>query len=470
MPGLNNRLPFLVLLIAVVAGGFLRFHDLARLEMSDDEGASWAAAAAPSLAEVVAMQARLNPGKMAVHEVMLHGWMLMLGDGIAAQRALSALLGTVSIVIVFWIGWELWAPLPGADPPPESSPAMIATLGALIYAVNLITIKYTREARMYPVMLTATLMQVGCFVRASRGGGLLGYAGTALFAIVAIAAHFAAALVPACEGLWLLLMLWRGGPSPRNAESRRAWCLMASLAAAAIAFLAFAMPAVRGATSAVGHGAIRWIHRPPPWAPVAFFNKATGSFGFPVLMAAATVGVVKGWKRERDAVGFCLLWMWGPPILMVVASYAAAPLFVERYGLSSFAPFFILAGLGVLKLPGNRLKAGALALVLAVSIGHILSFNRRPHDAQWREAARMGAASLRPGETLMTVPRYSVSVTRYYLPPGDRSRAVDYAAGRDDASVVLLRDHGVSPDLAASIRRHYPIELAHLRGVYVLRR
>ena len=75
--------------------------------MSADEGASWAAAAAPSLADVVRIQAVLNPGKLAVYEVVLHGWMVLFGDGLGAMRALSAMLDTVSIVVVFVLVREL---------------------------------------------------------------------------------------------------------------------------------------------------------------------------------------------------------------------------------------------------------------------------------------------------------------------------------------------------------------------------
>jgi mannosyltransferase len=462
-----RRAALLLLAIAVLAGGYLRFSNLGRLEMSDDEGASWAAAAQPTIADVIAAQARLNPGKMAVHEIALHEWMGLFGDSIVAQRSLSALLGTISIVIVFWIGWELW--MLRTDPDDDSA-MMVAALGAVVFAVNLVTIKYTREARMYPVMLTAALLQAGFFIRATRRGGILNYAGAAVFAIVAISANFAAALVPASEGLWLLYLLARSGVRPQAAESLRAWSLIAALALAALVFFALSMSALRGAAGAVERGAIEWIKLPEPWAPVALFNKATGSFAFPVLLVAAAWGVIRGWRRARDAVAFSLLWMWGPPVLMVIVSYAMRPLFVERYAISSFAPFFILVGIGIWELNQPRFQVAAMTIVVAVSLGHIVVFNRKAHDAEWREAAVLGAANLRGGETMTAVPAYSISVVRYYLPQTDRARTIDFMRGSSDASIVLLRDHGVSPSVDSAIHQEYPVELAHLRGVIVLRK
>ena len=96
-----------LLAIAIALGAWLRFVAIGAREMSADEGASWAAAAAPNLAEVVRIQAVLNPGKLAVYEVVLHGWMILFGDGLAAMRALSATLDTLSIVVVFGLVCEL---------------------------------------------------------------------------------------------------------------------------------------------------------------------------------------------------------------------------------------------------------------------------------------------------------------------------------------------------------------------------
>src|SRR5215469_1459382 len=468
-----RRFALVLLLIAIVLGGYLRFSDLGRLEMSDDEGASWAAAAAPSLSGVIRLQVRLNPGKLAVHELALHWWMGLFGDGVAAQRSLSAALGTISILIVFWIGWELNRPWPESEDGAATAgdeASMLAALGAVIYAVNLVSIKYAREARMYPVMLAATLLQVGFFVRTSRQGGIISCMGAALFAIVAIAANFAAALIPATEGLWLLYLLKRSGLRLKNPESRRAWSLLAALALAAVAFEAFAMPALRGATRAVESGAITWIQLPAIWEPVSLFNKASGTFAFPVLALAAAYGAWRGWRRRPDTIRFLLLWMWAPPVLMVVVSYAVRPLFVERYALSCFVPFFILVGIGIWELHDQRWRAVALLVVLAMSLGHVAVFDRKLHDAQWREAAALAGASLRTGETMTAVPTYSISVVRYYLAPAGRERAIDFVRAHRDASVVLLRDHGVAPDVAAALHQEYPMELAKLRGVIVLRR
>ena len=127
--------------------------------MSPDEGASWGAASAPTIRDVVARQAVFNPGKLPIHDLMLHAWMATFGQSLAAERSLSALLGTISIAIVYFVARELFAESALAS---EGIDAQLpASISALFFAVNLVMIKYAREARMYPVMLAAILLQVG---------------------------------------------------------------------------------------------------------------------------------------------------------------------------------------------------------------------------------------------------------------------------------------------------------------------
>src|SRR5206468_6347899 len=92
---------FVLLTAAVFLGAHYRFHRLARSDMSGDEGASWAAASAPSAEQVAKLERQLDPGKLALYDLILHEWIGVFGDSLFAMRALSAALGTVAIVLVF---------------------------------------------------------------------------------------------------------------------------------------------------------------------------------------------------------------------------------------------------------------------------------------------------------------------------------------------------------------------------------
>jgi 4-amino-4-deoxy-L-arabinose transferase-like glycosyltransferase len=485
-----SRFTIAMLALALIVGGYLRFTGLGGREMSADEGASWGAASKPTIRAVLHAQSSLNPGKAGLHDLALHLWMRGLGDSLAAMRALSATIGTLAILLVFGAARELLAASidsaggesPGADQCDET-----AAIAALVFAVNLVTIKYSREVRMYPFVVAAVVAQTWCFFRAMSRGGAPAYAGVALFTAIALAAHLTAVLAFTGEGLWLAYVIAHNRLDFAAAQVRRALALLIALGAG-VAMLAPITPAIlAGAAHAADIGAIDWIKRPPPWAPFALFNKATGSVAYPLMGALAAWGVVRGWRQWRDAIIFALLWMWSPPIVLMFVSYAIRPAFVERYLISCFVPFFILIAIGIVELRAPYARIGAIALAVALALGHVIAWDRKPHDTQWREAVRVALTSIAattsiaagtsgnpatmmtsPG-ALAVAPGYAVNVVRYYLGATLAAQLAHPAdtSGRDPAPVIVIGDQGVAPQTESALESEYPRMLAKLRGVVV---
>lgn len=324
---------------------------------------------------------------------------------------------------------------------------------------------------MYSLMLAAILAQLAMFLRALRVGGLANYIAVAILTALAVGSHFAAVLIPATEGLWLAYTVARARLRLTDQTVRRGFALAIALAAGGCVLAPKLFSAFRATAAATTGGIIRWIKPPPFYAPFALFNKATGSFAFPVLAALAIWGAVRGWRRgARDAVTFAMLWMWLPPLIMVAASYAFTPVFVERYALSCFVPFFIFTAVGIYELPGDLVRISALMLAIAFSVGHIVSYERKPHDVQYREAIAAADAALKPGETMTVVPSYAIDVLRYYLPVDHRERAVGYDPSKSNAAVLILGDENLASRIAESYKKEYPQTVARLRGVTVVRK
>ena len=468
----SRRFTLAMLALAVIVGAYLRCTGLGGREMSADEGASWAAASEPTIGEVLRAQNRLNPGKAGLHDVALHLWLLAFGDGLAAMRALSAVVGTIAILLVFGASREIFAvsgeAIGGAGPAVDERDEAAAA-AALIFAVNLITIKYSREVRMYPFVVAAVVAQTWCFFRALRRGEIAAYAGVAVFTAMALAAHLTAVLAFGSEGVWIAYLMARNRFDFSVRESRRALMLAIALAAGAAILAPLAPTVIGAAAQAADRGAIDWIKRPEPWAPLTLFNKATGSFAFPVMTALAAWAVVRGWRRWCDGISFALLWMWTPTLLLLFVSYAIRPAFVERYLLPCFVPFFILIAIGILELPARTARISAVVLIAALAIGHVIAWNRKPHDVQWSEAVRIAAASPESRGTLAVAPGFAVSVVRYYLADRSLAKVAHPAAanGDDPAGVALVADQGVAPASVAALETEYPRVLAHLRGVVV---
>lgn len=462
---------FTLAALAIALGAWLRFAGLAARELSADEGPSWAAAVAPSAADVLRLQARLNPGKLGVHDLALHYWIRAFNDSAPSMRALSAAAGTLAIVIVFLLTRELMAAsvLPADSgqnvPPTAPSPPdhdAVAAIAALLFAVNLVTIKYSREARMYPLALLFTLTQVWLLLRAARRGGLANYSGTALFTVLSVATNLTSILTLAPEGIWLLLILLARGERGRAPVFK----LAAALAAGLVLTLPLAIVYLRMRTGPMRPEAIGWIPLPPLYAPLALFNKATGSFAFPVLAALAGWGVWRGSSRAHGAVLFALLWMFAPPILVLAFSYSVHPAFIERYMISCFVPFFALVAIGIWELGLQWARLAALAVAVALALGHVASYERKPHDLQWREAAIIATCYVTTDGAVAVAPGYATSVVRYYLrrSPAVNAVPIDEPAG---AGVAIVAEQGVAPARSAELVRTYPRILARLRGVAV---
>jgi mannosyltransferase len=460
---------------AIIWGSVLRFENLTAREMSPDEAASWASAAAPSLLRVVSLQARLNPGKLPLHDLALHGWITLFGDGLFAMRALSALCGVAAIALVYLVAKELLCNIWSASERTVLAPAF----AALLFALSLVAIKYSREARMYPLLLVMELIQIALFMRVQRAPKLAPWCGLALFTALSFAANFSAAFLLAAEAAYLVLVFCSRRVSIQHTSEVGVLYAALSLTAGVLALLPIAWSAFGTAIDAARTGALQWIQRPALWEPLAIFNKATGTFAFPILAFAAGAGALGSGRWRRTEIWFLLIWMWMPVLIMFGFSLLVRPVFVERYVLGSFVPFFILAALGILTLEPKliRLSTGALCLVL--TLGHVYAYGLKPHDAQWREATAIALSSARPADAIVIAPAYAINVARYYttapirsaLDKGSRlmpisARDTDGAAV-DEANVLILGDQGMTASEHARLSTAFPHLVSRFRGVEV---
>jgi mannosyltransferase len=466
-----SRLSIAIVFVALIAGAYLRFSDLGALQMSADEGATWAAADAPSITEVLAIQQTHNPGKLPLHDLVLHWWIAIFGDGLVAMRSLSALFGVATIILMVPLTREVFSIESHSDGPSfsRSDIDMVAGLSALICAVNLVTIKYEREARMYGLLLALAMAHLWFFLRALRRQRLIDYVILALLTSALIAINLVTLSVLAVEGIWLLMVL----ASRRIDYPNRVKSVVAS-GVAIVAGLAILSPAlyvlIIFGSEAMAAGKVDWLVRPPWWEPLSFFNKATGSVAFPIMFALAAWGVWRASRRAQGALAFALLLMWAPPLMLVAGSFLWRPMFMERYAIYSFPAYFILIALGIWELESIVARAIATAAVVILALGHIHSYSLKTHDVDWREAARVAQASLGPNETVAVAPPYAVEVVRYYVYPPLRGNAVGYDPSRSDSAVAILAQHSVNPSVTAQVRNGYPRVLLRARGVVVLSR
>jgi hypothetical protein len=127
--------PFLLLAITVL-GGFLRFYQIGSKGLWLDESFSVWLGWQP-VGEMLAWLLRVDQHP-PLYYTLLHFWMA-LGDDAATVRALSAVLGTLTIPVMFLLGHRL------AD-------AKVGLLAALILAAAPFHVRFAQETRMYTLL------------------------------------------------------------------------------------------------------------------------------------------------------------------------------------------------------------------------------------------------------------------------------------------------------------------------------
>ena len=465
-----------ILVAAVLVGGWLRLHDLGALDMTADEAPSWVSASAPTIGEVVRQGLQLNPGKLALHDVVLHFWMLAFGDGVISIRMLSALLGTLAIILVFVVTRELFVGEDKIEVPlfaDESS--TIAALSALVFALNVVAIRYSREGRMYALMLDAVLLQVWYFLRAVRRGGFVNYVGVVLFSILAVATSFVAGLVFLAEGLCLLVALRPG--LRRWPYSWNASITLLVAGAILVALIPWHQLVEKASFfSWIGPGFLTEY-------VLGFFWSAVLTPVLVVTLLLAIWGVIRGFREYPEAVGFALAWLvvpllplmlWlGPIMLLAVTVYSWTPVFAHRWELTCIVPLCILIGLGINEIPGSVARTAMLALVIVLAGFRVHSYDPNSGDmewgVQWRAAAEAALPELKAGQPVQVVPGYPIYVMRYYS-RNDHVNPALLSPDNRSAQVLVLADSAESllPGELKWLRRRYFLQRSRARGVTVL--
>ncbi|HYB91554.1 MAG TPA: hypothetical protein VEC38_10955 [Candidatus Binataceae bacterium] len=458
-----DRLSASIVGLALAIGACLRFYRLGAYELTADEAQSWYAAAAPTLGYVVRVALVLNPGKLGLHELALHFWILAFGESVVSMRALSAILGVLCIQLVFAVARELLelnVPSPSGLPHDEAN--RIAAVSALIFALCLPAIHYSREARLYPLILALTLAQVWCFIRAARFGRLLHLLGAACLSFPLVAANLANVAVLAAEGAWLLGLFRRSGWRPTSPLSRRAWNLAGSLIPGVATMELMVVTDPSG---------VYWAtHLPFQRAGAVSFMQMARMAPLNAMcvlaIGLAAWGTIRGWRQARAAIWLALLWMWLPVVILSLSLRALGPLFLiilsfwfpnflQRYVLTCIVPFCILIALGVWRIRPNAIRLGAVALLAGLALARIPSYYASPGEGvrewgiQWREAAAFAASEAEAGRPISVHPDYCKYVVKYYArnstivpPPSTDAHLIivaNYAGDLSDPDVPLLR-------------------------------
>jgi len=405
----------------------------------------------------VMRQIDASPG---LFPVLLHAWMLA-GRSDLWVRLLPALFGIGAVAIVYVLGRRLFDETTGL-------------WSAFVMAIAPAHVHYAQYVRSYSLFTLLGGLHLLLFLRWFRVSAI-GDDGPAdqprrdviLFVLVTAAllyTHYLSLLLFVPEALFAVWR-WR-----RDAAQVMRWAV--AMALAGVLFL----PGVPLLLHNVAFDRLRNEDRPRPPSPVVLLPNLMGEmtvgqraigFSHPTVRRAAlgaaavvfsillVVGVVSGWKRNRDAVILLMLFAF-VPMLIYVAS--GRRLVAVRFFLPFMLGYIVLVarGLSALRAPTQIGMAAAVALLSAIPL---VRFYR---DFEWsydhRTVARAIADRDAAGDVLLVVHPYEAFYYRWYLGSALPIVGLTFTALEEQGGYIIkpseLRVDAAQRRIADVARRH----------------
>jgi uncharacterized membrane protein len=422
--------PFLLLAI-VALGGFLRFYQIGSKGLWLDEAFSVWLGWRP-LGEMLSWLVRIDQHP-PLYYILLHFWMA-LGEDAATVRALSALLGTLTIPVVYLLGRRL------ADEGEK-----VGLLVALILAVSPFHVRFAQETRMYTLLMFNASLALYSLVRlltdprsdgvrlgqqfvdfwrawrAARGRGGrrwlplqaietdLAWLGYIIFTTATLLSHNTAVFFPIATNIFVLgLILVKGSGFSLGGEPETRFLRNWLLAQAGV-FLLWSPWLVPFATQSMGVYREFWIQS-PTWGTVLGTVRDFLSAFLPdqarwpgvvwgLYGVLALLGLVH--FRRRPARIALLLVTFLTPFVGEWLVSMRRPIFYDRTLIWASIPLYLLLAAGMHQLHYWPYILVVVLLVLTVNGLSLQEYYAHFEKEQWDDAAAFVSERVTPDDLIL---------------------------------------------------------------------
>lgn len=392
------RWPFILLVAGALAAGVaLRFVSPSPLWL--DETLSVNIARLP-LGDIP--EALRHDGHPPLYYWLLHGWMVLFGEGSTAVRAFSGLWG----LALFPLVWVAARRLGGAR---------VATYAVALLALSPYAIRYASETRMYAMVSVLALAGWLLADDALRSPRPLRLAGLAATVGLLVWTHYWAIWFLGAAVAGLVVHGWRARREGRSADVRATALVLGAMAVGGLSFV----PWVPSLLYQGAHTGTPWARPLRPTEMVIFTLSDFGGGPRPegqLLGWMLSLGLVVGLfgaargrfhidldVRTRPAGRPFAILIAGTLALACVVGYATGATYATRYAAVFFPFFLLLAALGIDQLRSRPIVLGTLAVLLALGgLVGTLNVTEDRSDAQ-RSADAIEAVG-EPGDLVVYCP------------------------------------------------------------------
>ncbi len=395
---------WLTSILAVAVG--LRVAGMGSHSLWFDEVVTMRLARQPDPVALGRLIEQIDATRAPLHPLVLQGWLRIFGPSDLAGRALSALLGSLAVALVYWVGREAFD-------------RATALWGTWLLAISPLAVAYSQEVRMYAWLAVLTCGCWGILLSTRRSAGPGKQVAYTLGLIALVYSH------PLGGLMIVALALGYGVLSRESRLTGRSWFLIH--VALVLAFAPWAL---------------RYLDHPPDFKyprdyqalnwPKAFIGN--NDIVIWICYAVAIAGSVRIGRqpfrvrfRDPSATLVCLIWCLIPPLLLGLYSSLRHPISGPiRYVLYVAPAFLLLVARGLARLP--RVPQVVLAVAIMVLAGRPMFDWVYAPDAKpnWR-AAGATVNRVAPGSSVILFcpnGHFYLPTLRYYLDPRTHLAAV----------------------------------------------
>jgi uncharacterized membrane protein len=339
---------------------------------------------------------------------LLKLWSDLFGGSALALRSFSVLLGVATVPLVIAASDELERQQPSGEP------LLRAGIAAFLAACSPMLVLLGEEARPYPLLIFAYALATLGVLRLMRefGAGPGTFTSWLMLAVgteLGLWAHGLGLLYALCLAA-ALAPAWLQRPVNRERLARGA----AAAGMIALLYLPCLMMVLGRAGDWGGSGWLVW----DPWMmlqllglyavphEVLTIGSAVAALVLILLVKRAVQAGLeqRGWTSDRALL---LLW-WGPPLLAILVSQVAIPIFLVRTLAATLVPASLAIGGALARAPSQRERFALAAAIVITLIPSTVQIGVRPASEPWDEVAAYLTRSARAGDQIWLYPNDSV--------------------------------------------------------------
>ncbi|MEO1664573.1 MAG: glycosyltransferase family 39 protein [Chloroflexota bacterium] len=254
--------------------------------------------------------------------LLLDAWVFAAGNSVFTLRYPSLLVMLIGVAALFKLARQLFT----------STTGLYATL---LYGTAMLTVYYSREARMYTLLMTLAIASTLTYTRLLRRPTSMRLLLYGLLAVLALYTHYTAALVLLSHGIHSLFTgRWR----------THIVHMVVAFVLPVILFSAY-LPTVWSQLADNPGGSLAVPIETSVAALVGLGLILTGGWWWLYAIVLVTAGLA--WRINRSGMLLITLWLLVTPLVLLIANATVLPVYQVRYALGALPAVAVMLAVGL---------------------------------------------------------------------------------------------------------------------------